>query len=108
MRKSTAKIKEIGKNGIEAYLREQVRLRGGECIKQNPNWFTGVYDRLVALPGGKLCFVETKRPVGGKLRGSQIGFKKRLQKLQIEHYELYTHEQIDEFLKPYPRKRGNV
>lgn len=106
MKKSTAKTREIGKNGIESYLRDQVKLRGGFCIKQNPNWHTGVYDRLVGLPG-LLCMVETKRPKGGKLRPSQRTFKKSLQRLDIPHYELHTFEAIDEFLDPYPLRQSH-
>jgi len=104
--KNVHKIREIGKGGIEDYLRKEVIKRGGFCIKQNPNWHTGIYDRLVGLPGF-LCLVETKRPVGGRLRLSQRTFKKSLQKLNIPHYELHTFEMIDEFLKPYPLRESH-
>jgi hypothetical protein len=54
-----------------------------------------------------LCFVECKRPKGGKLHGKQPYFKKRLAEMQIPYYVLHTFELIDTFLKPYPLKESS-
>ena len=45
---------------VEAYLREQVRKNGGQALKLVcPGW-TGVPDRLILMPGGRVYFAETK------------------------------------------------
>ena len=100
-RKRADDVKEIGKGGIEEYLREEVRRRGGKCIKQNPAWEAGIFDRLVLLPR-LMCLVETKRPKGGRLRETQKNFRDHLQWLELPVYVLSTKEEIDEFLKPFP------
>ena len=67
---------------VEQYLRKQVEKAGGLALKLVCPGFTGVPDRLVLLPGGQICFAETKdvgktprprqRRVHGMLRG--LGF----------------------------------
>ena len=58
---------------IERALVEKVKKRGGYCLKWVcPGW-TGVPDRIVLLPGGKVVFVELKRPKGGRLSPMQKG-----------------------------------
>ena len=47
---------------IERHLREGIKSLGGWCLKFVSPGFTGVPDRIVLMPGGKLCFVELKRP----------------------------------------------
>ena len=47
---------------IERHLREGVKSLGGWCLKFTSPGFAGVPDRIVLMPGGKLCFVELKRP----------------------------------------------
>ena len=47
---------------IEAKLVDVVKRHGGMCLKWVcPGW-AGVPDRIVLLPGGKVIFVELKRP----------------------------------------------
>lgn len=56
---------------IEQKLRKMVEKHGGLCLKWVcPGW-TGVPDRIVLLPGGRIIFVETKRPKGGKVSKMQ-------------------------------------
>lgn len=68
---------------VEAYLRQQVRKTGGLALKLVcPGW-TGVPDRLILMPGGRVYFAETKdlgktpkrrqRYVHERLRG--LGFQ---------------------------------
>lgn len=47
---------------IEKKLREPVKAMGGLCLKLVCPGFTGVPDRLILLPGGRVLFVETKAP----------------------------------------------
>ncbi len=52
---------------IEKKLRLMVERHGGLCLKWVcPGW-SGVPDRIILLPGGRVIFAETKRPKGGKL-----------------------------------------
>lgn len=47
---------------IERKLREEVTKSGGLCLKFTPASWSGAPDRLVLFPGGKIAFVELKRP----------------------------------------------
>lgn len=51
---------EVSEKAIEKYLVEKVKTIGGVCLKySNPN-MDGYPDRLVVLPGGRICWVELK------------------------------------------------
>ena len=65
---------------IERHLREGVKSLGGMCLKFVTPGFTGVPDRIVLMPGGKLCFVELKRP-GQQERQRQAFVQKRLRRM---------------------------
>lgn len=56
---------------IEKKLRDMVRKHGGKCLKWTCPGEAGVPDRIVLMPGGRVYFVETKRPKGGKLSALQ-------------------------------------
>ena len=45
---------------VEAYLRQQVRKNGGMALKLVCPGCTGVPDRLILMPGGRVYFAETK------------------------------------------------
>lgn len=49
---------------IEAHLRDGVKALGGICWKFVSPGTTGVPDRLVILPDGKIIFVELKTDTG--------------------------------------------
>jgi hypothetical protein len=75
---------------IEKKLVEKVRRRGGLCLKWVcPGW-AGVPDRIVLLPGGKIVFVELKRPRGGVLSSRQIWWAKKLVDLGFKHFFVYN------------------
>lgn len=66
---------------IEAKLVKIVRNAGGYCLKWVcPGW-AGVPDRLVLLPGGRVIFVELKRPRGGVLAKRQEKWRDILTRL---------------------------
>ena len=56
---NTRKQREIGRDGVEAFLVQRVRLLGGHSIKLAP-MEAGIPDRLVLLPGGRMFLVEVK------------------------------------------------
>jgi hypothetical protein len=55
---------------IEKKIREGVKKRGGIAIKFTSPGFTGVPDRLILMPTGRMWFVETKS-TGRKLTPRQ-------------------------------------
>ncbi len=62
-------FKNIREKDIEAYLVKQIKAKGGIAYKFVSPGHTGVPDRLVILPGGKVSFVELKAP--GKVPTAQ-------------------------------------
>ena len=74
---------------IEKKLRTAVEAAGGKCLKWVcPGW-SGVPDRLVLLPGGRIVFVETKRPKGGKLSMLQKTWAKWLIDLDFKYEQVW-------------------
>lgn len=47
---------------VERYLVSRVEALGGLCLKWVSPGTAGVPDRIVFLPGGRISFVEVKRP----------------------------------------------
>lgn len=66
---------------IEQKLIDMVKRHGGKCLKWVcPGW-AGVPDRILLLPGGRIIFVETKRPKGGVVAKRQEWWRKELWRL---------------------------
>ena len=79
---------------IERGLVNMVKRHGGMCLKWVcPGW-SGVPDRIVLLPGGRICFVELKRPKGGKVSKLQLWWRDKLRELGFAHAIVYTPEDI--------------
>lgn len=57
----------------------------------------GVPDRVVLIPGGKMAFVEVKRP-GEKMRPIQLRRKRQIEKLGFRVFCLDDPDQIGEVL----------
>ena len=47
---------------LERKIISRVRSEGGLCLKWVSPGYTGVPDRIVILPGGRIFFIEVKRP----------------------------------------------
>ena len=83
---------------IEGRLRKRVEARGGKCLKWVcPGW-SGVPDRLCLLPGGRIFFVETKRPKGSKTAELQKYWARVLKDLDFPHYFIFTFEDVESFV----------
>ena len=65
---------------IEAYLVDKVRAAGGVAMKFTSPQRRSVPDRIALLPGGRIVFVECKRP-GGKPTDAQAREHARLREL---------------------------
>jgi hypothetical protein len=84
---------------VEAYLRARVRDAGGLCIKLWPAGYVGIPDRLVVLPGGRVAFVEVKKPRGGVIGKAQFMWRDRLRELGVAHYFVFTREDTDAMME---------
>ena len=87
---------------IEQYLVEQVKKRGGWALKFISPGVSGIPDRIVLLPGGRMFFAELKRP-GAKARPLQLAVHKRLKILGFTVYVFDSREQIETILSIYWR-----
>ncbi len=70
---------------VEKRLLKPVRELGGLCLKFVTPGYTGVPDRIILLPGGRILFVETKRP-GKTERPRQEYVQTRLRRLGFTVY----------------------
>lgn len=72
---------------IEHKLLMETRKRGALCLKFiSPGW-NGVPDRIVLLPGGKMGFVEVKKP-GENPRTLQLRRHKQIRNLGFQVFIL--------------------
>lgn len=88
---------------VEAYLREQVKARGGIARKWISPGHDGVTDEIVRLPHwpvGMVIAVEVKT-VDGKLSSVQEREHARLRDAGVIVYTVYGEEGVDEFLKEW-------
>ena len=86
---------------IERKLRLSVAAAGGKCLKWTcPGW-SGVPDRLVLLPGGRIIFVETKRPKGGKLSAMQEWWRDELLRLGFDYGIIWDETDLKVFKNIY-------
>jgi hypothetical protein len=82
---------------IEKKLVDVVRKRGGLCLKWVcPGW-AGVPDRIVLLPGGRIVFVELKRPKGGVLSERQKWWRRKLIELGFHHWVIWDMTNLEQF-----------
>ncbi len=82
---------------IEQKLRRMVERRGGWCLKWVcPGW-SGVPDRIILLPRGRVIFVETKRPKGGRLSRLQEKWHDWLVELGFEVWTIWNHDDLEVF-----------
>jgi hypothetical protein len=83
---------------IETRLVHAVRERGGLCLKWVcPGW-SGVPDRIILMPGGRIYFVELKRPKGGRISSRQLWWSTKLTRLGFYHCFIWNHDDVDRFV----------
>jgi len=82
---------------VERHLVKRVAEAGGLQRKLEPGGQSHWPDRLVILPGGRVIFVELKRPKGGRLRAGQAEMIQRLRALGVNVATLWSIEDVDRF-----------
>lgn len=88
----------LSEKQIEQKLVAEVRRRGGMALKFVSPSYSGMPDRLVLLPDGKVAFVEVKAP-GKKPRSLQVKRHATLRKLGIQVFVLDAASDIPVILK---------
>lgn len=89
---------------VEEYLTQQVKNRGGECIKIETSSERGWPDRLCILPYGIVFLVETKKPKGGVLSKYQSHVIGRVNGLGAHAYVAHTKNVVDSILKEFDKR----
>ena len=82
---------------VEHTLVEAVRSAGGLCPKFVSPGLSGVPDRIILLPHGRIAFAEVKAP-GKKLRPLQIRRKRQLESLGFPVYCIDDPDRIPEII----------
>lgn len=82
---------------IESRLKQAIERLGGLCIKLWALSFTGLPDRLILLPGGKVFFVETKHSEKNP-RKRQLVVHQQLRSLGFMVFVIRTNEDLKGFL----------
>jgi hypothetical protein len=81
---------------IEGHLRREVKKLRGRTVKIRG--VRGWPDRLVLLPG-RMFFVETKRPKGGRFEPLQEYTHRVIRRMGHTVHVCYTKQQVDECLE---------
>lgn len=83
---------------IEKRLKKEIEKIGGKALKFISPGMSGVPDRIVLMPGGKIIFVELKAP-GKKLRVLQEYRAKELRSLGFQVECINSLKGITEFIE---------
>jgi hypothetical protein len=83
---------------LEKKLRLCVKRMGGIALKFVSPGVSGVPDRLVLMPNGRIYFVELKAR-GAKLRPLQVKRKAQLEQLGFQVYCVGAVEELELFLR---------
>lgn len=81
-------------SALEQAVRKYVRSLGGRCFKWVCPGETGVPDRICILPGGRIIFVELKRP--GRKDGRSERQKKMFRVLSSLGCEVWLVNSLDD------------
>ena len=82
-------------NAVERHLTKRVKQARGRCIKQ---YMRGWPDRLCVLPG-RIFFVETKRPKGGRYQPLQLYMHRMIRRMGHAVYLCKTKGEVDEIFE---------
>jgi hypothetical protein len=83
---------------LEKKLREQVKKLGGIALKFASASYTGMPDRIILMPGGKVQFVEVKSP-GKKSTVRQEAVHRILREMDFKVSVISDQFELTTFLK---------
>lgn len=83
---------------IEKVLKNKVQDMGGIALKFVSPGMTGVPDRIVLIPNGKVVFVELKAS-GKTMRPLQLKRKSQLEYLGFKVYLIDSLQGVDSFIR---------
>ena len=82
---------------VETKLVQMARMMCGQAWKFISPGMAGVPDRIILIPGGKMAFVEVKKP-GEEMRPLQLRRKRQIENLGFKVYCLDDPEKVEEVL----------
>lgn len=88
---------------VEKKLVQGVKGLGGLCLKWVSPGYSGVPDRIVFLPGGRVYFVELKQD-RGRLGARQKYVHKQLKAVGREVITLYGEIDVQDHLEDWKRR----
>lgn len=83
---------------LEAKVGRWVKRRGGLWLKWVSPGFTGVPDRILFVPGGRVVFVEMKQKTGRLMKRQRL-VGDMLRRLGCTVYQVFTDEQARQMLR---------
>jgi tRNA U54 and U55 pseudouridine synthase Pus10 len=83
---------------VEQYLVDRVTMAGGVADKVTSPGGRGYFDRVVVLGGGRVIFVECKKPRGGRVSMHQVARHARYRQLGAEVAVVKTFADVDRLL----------
>lgn len=83
---------------VERYLVAEVAKRGGIAEKMKALGSRGFFDRLLVMPGGRIIFIELKRPARGRLSMHQKMRHNAYGRLGAEVYVVASIEAVDRLM----------
>lgn len=84
----------MSERDVEAYLKKQIKIRGGRSWKWTSPGVRGVPDQLITLPNGQVVFVEVKDDKG-RLRPDQQLVIRWLKEFNQEVYIVHGKHEVD-------------
>ena len=91
--------RDILEDDTEGYLVECIEVLGGMCLKLRPPTGRGFPDRTCKVPDADTFYVETKRPVGGKITPHQKQWAKDLRASGSLVFFAATRAEVDALLQ---------
>jgi hypothetical protein len=89
----------VREESVETHLFRAVKAARGLCVKLSPLGVVGIPDRLVLLPGGRVAFVECKKPKGSKTARLQIFWCDKLRAMGFMSVFVFTKEDVDKLME---------